>query len=176
VSENEDLPAKKWMMAPVPKPTHDELAALRADLVRRGAGRVPAADIEDVAQEALLKVVREDLREGAPGLARRGGRAFKHARAEYFRRRNRAKEPPLEALEDQADIEIEDPVLRVFELEDLVRGEAGPDAVEVARARASRLTQRELGDEPGWTPQRAEAASRRLRRARRRLAEEMLDE
>jgi hypothetical protein len=129
-----------------------------------------------VTQEAMLKVVSEEQRERAPSLIVRGFVALRQARAEYFRRRSRAKEPPLEALDLHEEVGRVDAEARLMELEDLVRTECDEDALEFARARMVRSTERELAEEEGWTPQRAGAARKRLKRAGDRLRSALLDD
>lgn len=163
----------------VPEPTPEELQTLRNRL-QRAAGHgevpIPRSDVEDVTQEALLRLVREQPDESAPSLVVRGFVALRQAKVDYVRRRNRAKEPPLALLEDHAEVGSEDAELRLLELEETLRHEVGADALEVARARQVGMTEAELASQPGWTPQRAGAARRRLKRAADRLRAQLLDD
>ena len=158
-------------MAQRPEPSQDELKAVRGRLRRSAAaaGAVPPADVEDVTQDAMLKLVREQPRAEAPSLVVRGFVALRQARAEYLRRMNRAKEPPLAAVDIDEETGHPDAAMRLIELEDLLRTVCGEDALELARARQAGMTERELAEQPGWTPQRAGAARKRLTRAADRL-------
>jgi DNA-directed RNA polymerase specialized sigma24 family protein len=178
MSEKRRFLAKEYSMVHLPDPSNEELRALRTRLRHSAAagGTVPAADVEDVAQEAMLKLVREERREDAPSLVVRGFVALRQARAEYFRRRSRAKEPPLEALELHEEVGRADAEARLMELEDMLRALCGEDALEMARARQAGMTERELAEQPGWTPQRAGAARKRLKRAGDRLRSALLDD
>lgn len=163
----------------VPEPTPEELQALRTRLQRaaeHGRVPIPRADVEDVTQDALLKLVREKPNEGSPPLVVRGFVALRQAKVDYVRRRKRAKQPPLEVLDDQAEVARLDVELRLLELEETVRHEVGGDALEVARARQVGMTEAELAGQPGWTSQRAGAARRRLKRGADRLRAELLDD
>lgn len=139
---------------------------------------IPPADAEDVAQEAALKLVREKPRSGAPAFPIRWFAAIKQARSEYYRKRSRAKEPPLEeldALDTHAEPARDDSAIRLMELHDVVRAVAGDDALDVARGRQIGMTAAELAREPGWTPQRVEAARRRLKRGTDAIIESLED-
>jgi hypothetical protein len=178
MSENPSPVAKEYLIVHLPEPTPEELRALRVRLHHSTAagGTVPAADVEDVTQEAMLKVVCEEQREEAPSLVVRGFVALRQARAEYFRRRSRVKEPPLEALELHEEVGRADAEARLIQLEDMVRAECGEDALEMARARQAGMTERELAEQLGWTPQRAGAARKRLKRAGDRLRSALIDD
>jgi DNA-directed RNA polymerase specialized sigma24 family protein len=155
-----------------------------AELWRRmhnsaGAGAIPlpAADAEDVTQEAMLRLVQEEEREGAPPLIARGLRLLRQAKIEHVRRRNRAKEPKFHVVgDDEPEPSRLDAALRLVELEDVIRREVGEDGLEAARGRVARETETELGSRPGWTPERAHAARRRLLRGRERLLDQLLDD
>lgn len=178
MSENGGSPTKNLVMA-VPEPTREQLEELRARLLRaapHGRVRIPTNDVEDVTQEALVKLVREKPKDNPPPLLVRGFTALRQAKVDYVRQRNRAKEPPLEALDDHIEVGHPDAGLRLLELEEMVMWEAGPDALRFARARQAGMTEAELAAEPGWTPQRAGAARRRLQRGIDRLRNELLDD
>jgi DNA-directed RNA polymerase specialized sigma24 family protein len=156
-----------------------ELAELRQRLHRAagsGAVPIPSADTEDVTQEAMLRLVQEEPREDAPPIAARAFRLLHQAKVDYLRRRNRVKEPKLEVLSDEHASPQPDPELRLFELEDVICREVGEDALEAARARVVRETEKELGAREGWSAERAHAARRRLLRGRDRLLDQLLDD
>lgn len=163
----------------VPEPTVEELRALSADLTRaagRGSVHVPVPDREDVAQEALLKLVQERPKETAPPLRVRAFAALRNAQVDYLRKKTRAKEPVLLAVENMDGISCEDPEIRLAELRQVIEQLAGADALEIAEARMIGETEAEVGTRPGWTPQRAHAGRRQLNRMGSVIADELLDD
>jgi len=162
-----------------PEPSRDELRQLRADLLHgatRGRLYVPSADAEDVTQQALMKVVREPPHDDAPPLIVRGRAALKRAKVDYLRKRTRVSEPVVQPLETAADIGAIDARILLVELEETLRREVGPDALEYAKARQDGLTEKDLAQQLGWTPQRAGAARKRLSRAIDVMRAELLDD
>lgn len=155
-----------------------------ADLWRRmyhaaGTGAIPLApaDAEDVTQDAMLRLVQEEERKGAPPLIVRGLWLLRQAKVEHVRRRNRAKEPKLQVIEgDGPEFAVVDAGMRLIELKDLVQRELGADGLEAALSSMIGETEEELGRRVGWTPARAHAARRRIRRGKKRLLEQLLDD
>lgn len=151
------------MLTPAPHPSDDELKALRLVLLK--AARVAEADREDVAQEAILRAVNEDVRPAAPPLRARALRKLRDASVDLHRRQSRKKEPPeVESLEAHGDVAREDAAIRLSETTDMIRAIAGADVVQYARWTSIGMTEREIAKQPGWSTQRAGAARRKLSR------------
>jgi len=163
----------------IPEPTPDELKALTERLTRAAATgeiSIPRADREDVAQEAMLRLVRERPNPTPPPLVARGLRALSLAKIDYVRRKNRAKEPVLEVIENVEDLSREDAEMRLVELRQSICRDVDADALAVAEARAVGMTEAEIARQDGWTSERAHSAKRRLRRAQPRLRRSLLDD
>ncbi len=155
-------------------------AELRRELVARARARQPRirpGDEEDVVQEAMIKTWKEKPGPGAPDLAVRAGKALNDAAVENHRKHTRATVPPdpasLEGLAERDDTEPGrlDGDFALFELKETLRQTVGSDVIDWAEARMANMTEEDLGQETGWTPQRAAAASRQLRRKLDLMAE-----
>ncbi len=133
-------------MEPEPSPSHEPEPAIEpwTDLthqLRHRAHRagVSPEDAEDRAQDALLRLVKERPRVGAPPLEVRAARALQLAEIDEQRRRGRQKEIPpyarvdLDAIEPrEVPVEIDmDARLRLAELIAAVQEIAGPDAIKL---------------------------------------------
>jgi DNA-directed RNA polymerase specialized sigma24 family protein len=149
---------------------------MRADLVA-AAVRVPARDREDVVQEALLRLVREEQpRPGVP-LKAQARRRLQRATADYYRRESRRPRLTLLEPEEQgsthevAASEAESwRKVRAFRqrLEEL----AGRDAALYAVLKGLfKMSEREIAELPGWNANRAGAARKQLSRAKERFPE-----
>jgi DNA-directed RNA polymerase specialized sigma24 family protein len=162
-----------------PKPTPHELKALTERLVRTagtGAIPIPFDDREDVAQETMLRLVKETPRADAPPLHVRSLATLKQVKVDHLRRRSRAKEPELAVVEDLERVGREDDAMRLMELRETVTAVLDEEALAVAEAQVDGMTEAELGTEPGWTDKSAHAARRRLKRGAERLRTELLDD
>lgn len=162
-----------------PEPTPDELKALTTQLINRagsGSIQIPVPDREDVAQETMLRLVKETPREGAPALPIRAFATLRQVKVDWLRKRKRTDAVSLESVEDPEALAREDAERRLAELCDVVKSVAGPDALAIAEARALGMTESETGKLPGWTENRAHAARRRLKRAGERIRGELLDD
>lgn len=138
--------AKRVLVEPEPSPSQEPEPAIEpwTDLthrLRRRARRtgVSPEDAEDRAQDALLRLVKERPRIGAPPLEVRAARALQLAEIDEQRRRGRRKEiPPDARVEMDATETREMPVeidmearLRLAELIDAIQEIAGPDAIKL---------------------------------------------
>jgi DNA-directed RNA polymerase specialized sigma24 family protein len=165
-------------MASAPKPNQQELRELRDELLTaaRTRLRTSPSDAEDVTQEALIRLVTEDVRENAPPLRVRGRRALKLAVSDLFRARRRAKEPPLQPIDDlPSEPTARDAGLGLVDLEDVLLRLGGHDALAFATYKRARMTEADIARLPGWNVQRAGRARKRLRSIQERLEEELLD-
>lgn len=151
------------MLTPAPHPSDHELKALR--LVMLKAARVAEADREDVVHEAMVRVLREEVRPSAPPLPARALSKLRDASIDLYRRQSRKKEPPLVvSLEACGEMACEDAAIKLAETSDMVRAIAGPDVLQYARWTAIGMTEREIAQQPGWSTKRAGAARRQLSR------------
>jgi len=154
-----------------------ELGALHRRLVARARRTAPSGESEDLAQDAWVKLAAERPREAAPALDVRAFAALRQANADRLRRANCAKRALVTAsLDDRHDDRRASAELRLVELEELLLSELGPDALQVARARAAGATERDLAEQPGWSAHRAHAATRRVRRGVPRLKSHLIDD
>jgi peptidoglycan/xylan/chitin deacetylase (PgdA/CDA1 family) len=129
--------AKRLLMEPEPSPSHEPEPAIEpwtelTRQLRRRAHRsgVSPEDAEDRAQDALLRLVKERPRAGAPPLEVRAARALQLAEIDELRRRGRQKEIPPEVRVDLDAIDME-ARLRLAELIAAVQEIAGPDAIKL---------------------------------------------
>lgn len=138
--------AKRVLMEPEPSPAHEPEPAIEpwTDLtgqLRRRARKagVSPEDADDRAQDALLRLVNERPRVGAPPLEVRAARALQLAEIDEQRRRGRQNEIPPDARVDLDAIELREvPVeidmearLRLAELIAAVQEIAGLDAIKL---------------------------------------------
>lgn len=162
-----------------------DLEVLRRRLVgtARRQGVAPA-DAEDVAQEALAKVVGERVRPGAPPMEVRAFVALRDQRIEYIRKRSRETErrspwPVEQGSEDSLGepvgvARVEDG-FALIEAVDVVCRVVGEDSMCFAYLKAFGATERDVQEIMGWTAQRAAAARVRLSRKKGALARALLE-
>lgn len=148
-----------------------ELGRLRGRMVRRARRLgVPADEIEDVVQEALLKAIRERERPGAPGLEVRAFTALRDKRAEFARaraRRLRLGSPIVaERLSLEGELEAPGSGTELIELWELVREIAGEDAVVFALLKSLGATEEDVARIMEWP--RSRAAASRVQLSRRK--------
>jgi DNA-directed RNA polymerase specialized sigma24 family protein len=162
------------MVTPEPKPTHNDLAALRERMLPRARRGLQDADGEDLTQEALLRLVKEKPSNSPPPLDVRAAVKVRDVRAEFFRRQDRIPQP-VEALEPAGQVSgTQEAQLAVIELLDVVERIAGPDAVEYAIWKTQGMTDADVSSQPGWDDQRTARARKRLARQREKLANQIL--
>ena len=151
------------------------LAGLRNELVRSARKQdLHPNDVEDVVQEALLKVSREKPRAGAPSLEIRARKALKDKRAEFFRSQaRRPSEVPLVSESDEnLDRDLPDELVYEEQLYDLVDLAADirrlfpEDARTFAYLKMLNSTEGDVAALMGWTSKKAAAARMQLNRKR----------
>jgi DNA-directed RNA polymerase specialized sigma24 family protein len=146
---------------------------LRKRLLARAATGMPRADAEDVTQEALLRVLR-DRRPSPLPIRQRAFRKLKDVRAERFRDPRRRADAEVVSLSELREARgREDVALALVELETSLGQEMGPDVLAYAQQKARGCTDTDIAAALSWSPQRVEAASRRLRRHRTSLDEQI---
>lgn len=166
-------------MEPSKRPDPDaDIRAMAPKLRRTAMRRRPGGSIdgEDISQNAWIRVLAEQVRADAPPLEVRAYRALRQADAEDLRRSQRVVElrnmPLLEGYADRR----QSSALQVVELAETIREIAGDDALEALQCRAAGMTETEIGSRPGWTPEKAHAALRRLRRSRSEITKAIVDQ
>jgi DNA-directed RNA polymerase specialized sigma24 family protein len=146
--------------------------------------RVPENDVEDVIQDALVKLLGEHVRPGGPSLDRRAHTALHDKRVEHWRReRRRAPRlaplnlPPDENGYEQERVEMAslDATVQMLELRDLVEAIAGRDAMLFALLKSCRATESDIAALLGWSPERAAAARVQLGRKKALIANAIND-
>lgn len=155
------------------------LADLRRRLVARGrAYGLPLHDVEDLVQDALIKVLRERSRPGQPPVEIRALTALRDVRAEHFRRHSRETARVSTTGDELGD--SEPPTggsafssLDVVELCESVRRLVGTDVMTFAVLKSMGATEADVATLMGWAPRRAAAARVQLSRKRRLLIEAM---
>jgi DNA-directed RNA polymerase specialized sigma24 family protein len=163
----------------------EDLAELRRRMVmaalRRGVGW---DDAEDVVQEALAKLLREQPRTGAPPLQIRAFAALRDKRVEFMRARARERERRVQGAlagpgaDDEGrgvDIPEEDARLALVEACQLVCGIAGYDAMCFAALKALGATERDVAEFMGWPAHRVAAARVRLARKKATITRALLE-
>ncbi len=129
-------------------------------------------DAEDLVQDALLKVMRQGVRSGAPSLAVRAFVALRDRRSERARmaaRRAFLDPMPRSALAER-DVGVTESGYAVVEICEVLTAIAGADVMKFARLKAQGATEADIAEQPGWSPQRAAAARIRLGRKKAALA------
>lgn len=115
-------------------------AALTTQLRRRGKNHgLSREDAEDRAQDALIRMLKERPRPGAPAIEARAARAHALAEVDEFRRNSREKEIPAEArvslhADDLPEIPFSvdfDARFRLAELITAVHETVGHDAIKL---------------------------------------------
>lgn len=151
---------------------HDRLVQLRRRLLSSARGRaanVPAADVEDVVQDALVRFLRESPRAGAPADEVRAHVALRRERADYYRRRARRREEatvepvPLLAAGASPDALLVQAAVAIEQI-------AGDDARIVAELRGEHHSYDDIARELAWPLRRVEAARKQLERYRPQIA------
>jgi len=167
---------------------------LRSGMIRsaRRSGMIRSArrsgihvdDVEDVVHDALVKMLGEHVRSGAPSLERRAHAVLRDKRAEHWRREHRRSArltslnlPPGEAGYEQERPEMAkaDPAPQLLELRDLIESIAGRDATLFALLKACGATESDIVILLGWTPARAAAARIQLGRKKALIAHAVTD-
>lgn len=165
----------------------ENLGHLRKVMVASAArgGRVRLDDIEDVVQEAIIKALREKVRDGVPPFAARALRALADKQVEYVRvqQRGRARRDarPLAGPGNSEDAHVidlpePDPGFALVEMHMLCESIVGRDSLAYAVLKSRGATDHDVAELKGWTPQRVAAARMRLARRRAVLLRAMLDE
>lgn len=163
----------------------ENLAELRRRMVtaalRHGVGW---DDVEDVVQEALAKLLREQPRRGAPPVQIRAFAALRDKRVEFMRvqareRKRRVQGAPAGPGADDegrgVDIPQEDARLALVEACQLVCGIAGYDAMCFAALKGLGATERDVSEFMGWSAQRVAAARVRLARKKATITQALLE-
>lgn len=159
------------------------LAGLRRRLVARARrDRLTPDDIEDMVQEALLKVLRERTRPGQPVIEIRAYTALRDARAEFFRQRSRDTRRLVSTTPDgQGEVVLPEHLeegrpLDVVDTCEVVRQLAGSDVLVFAWLKSVGLTEADVAALMGWPASRAAAARIKLSRKRSLLVKAMRGE
>src|SRR4051794_22297001 len=155
-------------------PSEQELEELRKRLRAYAARSLDAEDAEDAVQIALLRVVEDERPSEAP-LRQRAFRKLKDVRAELFRRPQRAFDVAVHPLDEQFDLAEPDPALAFFETSELVESIVGADVLAYVRLKAIGFSDADVAKELDWTPQKVDAARKKLSRNTARLAQ-LIDE
>ena len=164
-------------MSPSPEPTRREFDDLWRALV--GTARrqhVPAGlDAEDLAAEAILRLVKDPAPASPVPIAQRGRRKLKDARAEIYRHRERRNEPvQIESIDRARDREEageplhpgrDDDRYALAEALTTIRQTLDDDVETYARCRMYNMTLEEIAALPGWNPRRVDRARKALKRA-----------
>lgn len=146
---------------------------LRKRLLARAATGMPRPDAEDVTQEALLRVLR-DRRPSPLPIPQKAFRKLKDVRAERFRDPRRRADAEVVSLSELREARgREDTALALVELEASLEQAMDPDILAYARQKARGRTDADIAAALSWPPQRVEAASRKLRRNRSSLDEQI---
>ena len=160
------------------------LAKLRGQLLAtaRKHGLHPN-DVEDVVQEALIKVWREKPRQGAPKLEVRGRKALKDKRAEFYRHRSRR--PSEVSLEEELDraqdrppgekLIYEEEVYHLIELAAVIKQILPQDARAFALLKMLKSTEADVVKLMKWPQQKAAAARVQRGRKKGEVARALLD-
>lgn len=145
------------------------LGAIRQAMVisaRGGHYSVPAADAEDVVQEAIIKYLGRPTAAGVAEEAR-AFTALRDTRADYYRRRSRRPEvltgDPLPLPSKSADERLIEGALTIEQI-------AGRDARLYCEYKQRGYTQSDIGRLPGWSRQRAAAAYKQVQRHHPQIA------
>ena len=162
------------------------LGRVRRALVRRAATLgVPANDVEDVVQDALMKALGERPRPNAPPFPARASAALDDKRREFFRAeaRRRARTTTLMIFDEGTSDEGERPEFALLdsgyallELADAVTAIAGEDAMRFAVLRSFGATEDDVALLLRWPPNRAAAARVQLGRKKAELIALVLDQ
>jgi DNA-directed RNA polymerase specialized sigma24 family protein len=157
---------------------------LRERLVVFALGRGSSPhDAEDIAHDALEKLLRETVRPGAPKLEIRAFRAMKDKRAEYYRRQERHDQGVVPLMlrgedgfeHERPEVAAPDAAIPLLETYETIAGIAGRDAMRFAILKACRATENDIAVLLGWTPQRTAAARIQLSRKKAEIAQAILD-
>jgi hypothetical protein len=147
-----------------PLPSGEEIKELRHRLlVTARAKAVPDADVEDLTQEALFRVIKDDRPSELP-FASRAKRKLLDVTAEHFRNPQRAFLASAERLEEQDALAQEDAALAMINLQGLINQIGGDDVLAFARLRALKVPEREMAERLDWSPQRVAAARKQFSR------------
>ena len=182
-------------VSPLPE-RRPQLDALWREMVSAArGGPVPAGlDPEDLAAEAIARLVADPAEGSTVPLEARGRRKVQDARAEVFRFRDRREEPVLvESLEQRREDAAtdddgeaggrrfdrepgaDDPAFALVDALLTIRQEISPDAATYARCWSiHNMTLEEIAQMPGWNTQRVERARRAVKRHADHLASIML--
>lgn len=141
-------------------------------------------DVEDVVHDALVKVLEEYVRPGAPSLERRAHAALGDKRVEYWRREAR-RSPRVTSLtlppdedgyeRERPELASEDAALQLLELRDLIEAIAGRDAMLFALLKSCGATESDIAILLSWPRERAAAARVQLGRKKPLLVQAIND-
>lgn len=140
-------------------------------------------DVEDVVQQALLKIWRESPRPGAPAIEIRAQRALRDIRIEFYRQRSRrqgeysAPEPGEDSRARSLPEELvyEERAYQLIELNDLVTRILPPDARTYAFLKMLKATEADIARLMGWSEKRAAAARVQLGRKKAEIVRAVLN-
>jgi DNA-directed RNA polymerase specialized sigma24 family protein len=163
----------------------DGWRALRRQLVASGRARgASPEDAEDRAQDAFVRLVREDASAERVPSPRNAGQALKLAEIDELRARGRLKAVPqaeVDSLDDESGRQIVDPSaeanfhrrLYFMDMVADVRSEVGDDVAEMAMKMMAGWTEAEVdANTPSGKPSTG-ALRKRLRRSLPQLAERL---
>lgn len=157
------------------------LTSVRVKLLKSAVGgtnSVPAMDVEDVVQDALLKLGRRgELGDVTDAYA---FSALRDARAEFYKRSARRQEDPSADIEstngEVVAIGSLAPGAAIREYDQLVTEIAGKDAAcYVALTKAHGYTEAEVASLKGWNRRRAGAARKQFERKRGEIMKAIMD-
>lgn len=157
---------------------------LRERLVRaasRHGGIERHAAAEDLAQDALVEALKEELRSGAPAAEVRARRHLKHKVIDWERRRatRRRNELFYEAADAEEDVGLElrapiDSEARIHQIFAHLQSVLEPEEVTFVLLKHIGCTDEEIATTvPDWDSQRVARVRRRLSRSKRRLVDEI---
>lgn len=146
--------------------------------------QVDENDIEDVVHDALVKVLEEHVRPGAPSLQRRAHAALRDKRVEHWRREERRSNritsltlaPDEHGYEhERPDLASIDATIQLLELRDLIEAITGRDAMLFALFKSCGATEYDIAILLGWPRERAAAARVQLGRKKALIAQAIND-
>lgn len=163
--------------------------ALRKSLLSRAERIVPLPDAEDVVQEALIKLLREEARPDAPDVRVRAFRALRDTRVDYFRKESRRQEklPTVSISKVQTEVDRDeggfpaqalepvqrDSLLELVELFEAVEQIADPEILEYLKMKVERQTDGEIAQQSGWDNRRVARVRKRFQRKRTEIIEKL---
>ena len=142
-------------------------------LAQRQAHALPAADRDDLVQDALVKALRQHQLPGGTPLEIRVRVTFQDVLRDYYRKRSRSLEDPwAEPPEEPRDAELLSR-LNLGEVCAAINEQLGNEILQYSLLLAQGHTAAQITDVPGWDPARVDRVRKRLRR-KQGLVETML--